>query len=216
MAKKKDPVLEIHWVEVDQIKSADYNPRKITPKKKKELRESIEKFGLRDPLKLNMHPTRENVLISGHQRLKICKEIGMDKVPVTFENVPLEKEKEMNLRWNKNGGDFDLEMVIEVADRTTLLDIGFSPKELPNLMTEFEEKFKDIDTSEPVLPITPRFNEKHNYILIVTDKEIDHTWLTNLLELGKQKCYKSENTGIGKVIKVSDFQKLYKKWTLKS
>ena len=215
MAKKtqKDPVLEISWVDVESLKTADYNPRKITPKKKKELRDSIEKFGLRDPLKVNKHPERENVLISGHQRLKICKELGMKQVPVTFEHLTLEQEKEMNLRWNKNGGDFDLEMVVTLADRTTLMDIGFSEKELGKVLTEFEDKFNAIDTTQPELPITPKFNEKHNYVLIVTDKEIDFTWLTNLLELGKQKCYKSENTGQGKVLRVQDFQKLFKKWT---
>ena len=108
-----------------------------------------------------------------------------------------------------------MSLVNEVADREILINIGFGDNELDKVLTEFQEKFADIDTSEPVLPIAPRFNEKHNYILIVTNKEIDHTWLTNLLELGKQKCYKSENTGIGKVISVLDFQKLYKRWTSK-
>jgi hypothetical protein len=51
--------------------------------------------------------------------------------------------------------------------------------------------------------------------MIVTDKEIDHTWLLNLLELGKSKCFKSENTGIAKVITAKDFQKLYRVWTSK-
>lgn len=213
MAKtQKDPLLEIHWLEIDVIKSADYNPRKITPKKKKELRDSIEKFGLRDPLKVNQHPSRKNVLISGHQRLKICKDLGMAKVPVTFENLTLAKEKEMNLRWNKNGGEFDLALVNDVADREILLDIGFASSDLDAVLTEFEEKFEDVDTDDPVYPIAQKFNEKYDYIMIATRTEMDFTWLSNILEIERGIDYKSKNMGICRVIPVSQFQKLYKTW----
>ena len=215
MAKKKkeNPLLEIHWVDIDILNEAEYNPRKITPKKKKELRDSMEKFGFRDPLKVNMHPDRENILISGHQRLKIARELGIEKIPVTFEHLSIDKEKEMNLRWNKNGGDFDLEMVVGMADRTTLLDIGFNANELPDLLTEFEEKFADIDTSEPVYPITPKFNEKYDYVMIFSRTEMDMTWLKNILNIQRSIDYKSKNMGDCRVIDVKDFQKLYKTWT---
>lgn len=217
MAKKTEtnPELEIHWVEIDTLNEAEYNPRKITPKKKKELRDSIEKFGLRDPLKVNMNPERMNVLISGHQRLKICRELGMTKVPVTYENLTLEQEKEMNLRWNKNGGDFDLERVIEMADRTVLLDIGFNTSEIGKVLSEFEEKFNEIDTSEPVYPIAPKFNEKYDYIMIFAKSEMDFTWLKNVFGIVRAKDYKSNNMGECRVIMVNEFQKLYNEWTSK-
>ena len=211
----KTPNLEIHWVDINSLNEAEYNPRKITPKKKKELRDSIEKFGFRDPLKVNQYPERENILISGHQRLKIAKELGLEKVPVTYEYVDLDKEKEMNLRWNKNGGDFDIEMVTVMADRSTLLDIGFSASELPKLMTDFEDKFNEIDTSEPVYPIAPKFNEKYDYVMIMTKTEMDFTWLKNVLGIVRKIDYKSNNMGECRVIMVNDFQKLHKEWTSK-
>ena len=215
MAEKKTetPRLEIHYVPVEQIIEAEYNPRKISPKKKKELRDSIEKYGLRDSLKINTYKGRENILISGHQRLKIAKEMGFTEVPVTHEFLNLDDEKEMNLRFNKNGGEFDLELVATMADRADLLDIGFSEKELPKLFTDFEEKFNGIDADSPVYPITPKFNEKYDFLMIFTESEMDFQWLKNLMEVEPSKEYKTERVGDCRVINVKKFQELHKLWT---
>jgi len=217
MSKKTEiPNLEIHWIDINLINEAEYNPRKITPKKKKELRESMEKFGLRDPLKINMNPDRLHVLISGHQRLKIAKELDFEKVPVTYEYLTLEEEQEMNLRWNKNGGEFDMDLVLGMGDRQMLLEIGFSASELPKLLTDFEEKFNEIDVSTPVYPIVPKFNEKYDFVMILTTTEMDYNWLKNVLELTQAIDYKSTSIGECRVITVQQFQKLHKEWKSKS
>lgn len=212
MIKKETKDLEIHYVDIETIKEAEYNPRKISPKKKKELIESIEKYGIRDALKINKYKGRENVLISGHQRLKIAKKLGYKKVPVTYEYLDLANEKEMNLRWNKNGGDFDLLKVQDVADRDLLLTIGFMEKELNSVLTDFEQKFEDVNTDDPVYPITPKFNEKYDYVMILTSTEMDFNWLSNILELETSKDYKSSTIGLSRVINVSKFQNLFKQW----
>ena len=51
-----------------ELIGAEYNPRKISEKQKKDLRESLEKFGFVDPVIVNTHPERENIIIGGHQR----------------------------------------------------------------------------------------------------------------------------------------------------
>jgi len=213
--KQESPILEIHQMNIDEINEAEYNPRKITPKKKKELRDSMVKYGIREPLKINMHPDRKNVLISGHQRLKIAKELGFKTVPVTHEYKDLEDEQEMNLRLNKNGGEFDLEMVANMADRSKLLEIGFLEKELPKVYTDFEDKFNEIDETEPVYPIVPKFNEKYELVVIMCKTEMDFNWISNLFEFEKEQDYKSNNVGESRVLMVDKFQKLYKKWTKK-
>ena len=212
----KVPDLEIHWVDIEVPIESEYNPRKITPKKKKELMESIQKYGLRDPLKLNKYKGRENILISGHQRLQVAKDLGHKKVPVTYENLPIAEEKEMNLRWNKNAGVFDMEKVITLADREKLYEIGFENKELPKLLSDFEEKFAMIDTEAPVYPIAPKFSEHYDFIMIFTETELDYMWLKNTFGLETKQNYKSQQVGECRVIKVSEFMKLYEKWTAKS
>jgi len=101
--------LKITFVKVDSLKVATFNPRKWDDAKKAKLRESIERFGLVDPLIVNSNPARKNVLIGGHFRLLIARELGYKDVPVVYLDIPdIEKEKELNLRLNKNVGEWSL------------------------------------------------------------------------------------------------------------
>ena len=50
---------------------ATYNPRQISTKDYNSLKQSIKKFGMVDPIIAN----KDNTVIGGHQRLKICKEL---------------------------------------------------------------------------------------------------------------------------------------------
>jgi ParB-like chromosome segregation protein Spo0J len=69
--------MKIEKIEINKLKPAAYNPRQINTKQYKDLKQSIEKFGLVDPIIIN-----ENgyVVIGGHQRLKICKELKHKEV----------------------------------------------------------------------------------------------------------------------------------------
>ena len=67
--------MEIINVNIKNINISEYNPRKLSPVDKKQLKLSIEKFGIVDPLILNNNISRKNILIGGHQRLKIWKSL---------------------------------------------------------------------------------------------------------------------------------------------
>ena len=122
--------LRINFVKIDSLKASTYNPRKWDDAKKEKLRESIERFGLVDPLIVNSNPKRKNILIGGHFRLKVAKELGYKEVPVVFLDISdIEKEKELNLRLNKNVGEWDLELLKEF-DLGVLLEVGFNDEDL--------------------------------------------------------------------------------------
>ena len=57
--------LNIKKIKIDDIKPASYNPRKIDTKNFKKLSDSIEKFGLVDPIIINL---KNHNIIGGHQR----------------------------------------------------------------------------------------------------------------------------------------------------
>ena len=57
--------------EIDKINEAEYNPRELSKKQHEDLYDSIRKFGLVDPILININPERKNIVIGGHQRLKI-------------------------------------------------------------------------------------------------------------------------------------------------
>ncbi|MFH1694551.1 MAG: DNA methyltransferase [Patescibacteria group bacterium] len=131
--KTLDSALRIQYIPVSEIKPAVYNPRKHTDEAAEHLRESIKRFGLVDPLVCNNAPGRENVLIGGHFRLKIAKEMGHKEVPVVYITIPdLEREKELNLRLNKNVGEFNLALLAEY-DESFLKDIGFDSEDLDDI-----------------------------------------------------------------------------------
>ena len=61
--------IQIEYVSIDLLKSADYNPRKWDSEAEKELKESIGRFGIVDPLLVNSADNRKNIVIGGHFRL---------------------------------------------------------------------------------------------------------------------------------------------------
>jgi DNA modification methylase len=106
------------------------------------LKESILRFDMVDPVIANSAPERMNVLIGGHMRLKALKELGRETVPVVYINIPeLEREKELNIRLNKNTGEFDLDLLADFSE-AFLTDVGFSSEEI-------DEIFPDEDNPTP-------------------------------------------------------------------
>lgn len=117
-------------VSINELVPADYNPRKHDEAATEQLKQSIKKFGLVDPIIVNSAQVRKNVIIGGHFRWEVAKEMGYETVPVVYVEIPdLEREKELNLRLNKNTGEFDWDLLKEF-DASLLKDIGFSSSEL--------------------------------------------------------------------------------------
>tara|TARA_R110002020_G_scaffold106714_1_gene248236 strand:+ start:289 stop:1020 length:732 start_codon:yes stop_codon:yes gene_type:complete len=118
--------MKINKVKITDLKLADYNPRRLTTKQYNDLKSSLEKFGLVDPIIVNS----DNTVIGGHQRLKIIKELGATEVPTVRLNLSKEDEKELNIRLNKNTGEFDLDILANNFDIDELKDWGFKEIEL--------------------------------------------------------------------------------------
>jgi DNA modification methylase len=125
--------IQIRYVPIDDIKPSEYNPRKQTQPQFDSLKEGVTKYGLVDPVICNSAKGRENVLIGGHFRLKVAKELGFTEMPVVYVNIEdLDKEKELNVRLNKNLGEFDFELLKGFGEEF-LGSVGFSTEELDNI-----------------------------------------------------------------------------------
>ncbi len=135
--------MKIDQIDVSILQASTYNPRKWSDKAVSDMRESITRFGLCDPLIVNGAPERKNIVIGGHLRLKVAKDLGFTEVPVVYLNIPeLEREQELNLRLNKNVGDWDEEL-LKLFDTNLLLDVGFTPDELNNFFDDVLEVSDD-------------------------------------------------------------------------
>lgn len=115
---------------ISELKPAEYNPRRLTEKQEKHLTASLTEFGLVDPIIVNTNPERKDVVIGGHQRLKVWKKLGNKEIDCVELDLSLEKEKELNVRLNKNTGEFDFDILKVEFEVDELLQWGFEPMEL--------------------------------------------------------------------------------------
>lgn len=124
------PNLKIQTIKISELKAAVYNPRKWSEEATEQLAESIRKYGLVDPILVNGAAKRKNIVIGGHFRLKVAKDLGYKEVPVVYVDIAdIQREKELNIRLNKNLGDWDYELLAKF-DESLLTDIGFTSEEL--------------------------------------------------------------------------------------
>lgn len=130
--------LKIVSKKISELNEADYNPRQLTNKQHEDLKDSLEKFGFVDPIIVNINPKRQNVVIGGHQRLKVAKLMAMSEVPCVELNLSKTKERELNVRLNKNSGGWDWDKLANQFDLNELLDWGFEEKEILWVDNQFD------------------------------------------------------------------------------
>lgn len=145
----------MHIIEkkITELKPAEYNPRQIDKSAFEQLKKSLESFECVEPIVINTHEGRENIVVGGHQRLRAMKALKYKVVPCVEVNLPIEKEKELNIRLNKNTGDFDFDMLANNFDLEDLIDWGFDADDfdigvdevdLPELATGEKEPFQQM------------------------------------------------------------------------
>ena len=134
--------MKITLIKIDSLKPSLYNPRQITGKQYEDLKKSIDKFGMCKPIVININPERLYNVIGGHQRLQILREMGAEKVPTVSVNLSEEDEKELNVRLNKNGGQWDIDLLSNF-DVVDLKEWGFKDIELGFNIDKIDED-KDI------------------------------------------------------------------------
>ena len=146
--------MKIEKIKINKLKPAFYNPRQISTKQYKDLKESIEKFHLCKPLIVN----KDLTVIGGHQRLKICKELRYTEIDCVVLDLSKEEERELNIRLNKSGGewDFDLLSNFEIEE---LKDWGFKEIELGLNIDKID------NDEEP---------KDDNYIITITESNISN------------------------------------------
>lgn len=141
--------MKIQKVAINRINPAAYNPRKdLTPSdlEYKQLLRSMEEFGCVEPLVWNR---RTGNLVGGHQRFKILLAKSLKKVEVSVVDLPLEKEKTLNIALNKIQGDWDehkLALLLDELTKVPEFDVGLTGFETEEI-TELLDRALYTDTS---------------------------------------------------------------------
>ena len=130
--------------DINSLIFAEYNPRQLTKDQYQNLKDSISRFGLVDPIIVNNNKDRKNIIVGGHQRVKVAKDMKIEFVPVLEVDLTYEKERELNIRLNKNTGEWDMDNLANFFDMEELIEWGFDDIEL-----QLKEKYwKEPDEKE--------------------------------------------------------------------
>ena len=108
---------------VASISEWDKNPRKLIKKKLEDLKKSISKFGMCEPIVINTNGS----ICGGHGRKKALIELKVKDVDCYVPNRALtDKEfEELNIRLNANiAGEFDNKLLSEYFKKDELIDWG--------------------------------------------------------------------------------------------
>ena len=116
--------------DINSLIFAEYNPRQLTKDQYQNLKDSISRFGLVDPIIVNSNKDRKNIIVGGHQRVKVAKDMDIEFVPVVEVDLTYEKERELNIRLNKNTGEWDMDILANNFDIEELTDFGFNDEDL--------------------------------------------------------------------------------------
>ena len=115
--------LNIVYVPIKELKPSEYNPRKISKESFEQLKESIRRFQMVDPIIVNAAPNRRNIVIGGHMRLRGARELGFKEIPVVYVKIPdIKQEQELNIRLNKNTGEWDFSLLANLRSRLNYKD----------------------------------------------------------------------------------------------
>ena len=196
--------MDFEKINITEIVPAEYNPRRISEEEFLKLQNSIESFGLVDPIIINL---KNNHIIGGHQRYDVLLEeyvgsgeyeqlniIRLGDIGWCFSdedmNVESEKtEKMLNIALNKISGQWDepkLQRVLEdIAFDFNINSIGFG--DLADItLDKINDEYKTDTNSERLIEVKDnavfRF-DKYTF-LVPYEKYMD--WDTRLLSEAEQ------------------------------
>lgn len=124
--------IKIEWTlekrKIHELKEYEKNPRTLTKDQESHLKASIEKFGLIDKPIINT----DNCIIGGHQRLRVLTKLKIKEIECYVPNQFLDEKQveELNIRLNKNHGNFDFDVLANLFDPVELVQWGFNAEDL--------------------------------------------------------------------------------------
>ena len=194
--------LNIKKIKIDDIKPASYNPRKIDTKNFKKLSDSIEKFGLVDPIIINL---KNHNIIGGHQRFDYLyyekKDtelhlIELGDIGWVFSDTDLSikdenHEKALNLALNRISGEWKYDELNNILDELAEVNL--------DEITGFEYNLDDIEYEYVPLEYEDEDDLKDELIDEIEEIEEDYKPQTpvedNIIEtnIPKGSLYKNLN-----------------------
>lgn len=211
---KKEDAFKVHWVEIDKLKRAKYNPKKDIKAGDKDylqIRESLKLHGIGDPEIINYDLT----LIDGHQRITVIDDLlrqGFEVQGMRGRKVPCwvmyiqdkNQEAALNIGLDRIRGKFDWpkmrDILLEIDSGKFDVEVtGFGATDIERLVTRFGDEYV-----KPELEFAEDLLLEHNYVILYFDNPFDWEVAKEVFGLEKKKQGIDErkmSVGIGRVVR---------------
>jgi hypothetical protein len=193
-------------VKISEVKVNPNNPRLIKDEKFKKLVQSIKDF----PEMLNIRPivvNKEMIILGGNMRYKACVEVGLKEIPIIVTDLTEEQQKEFLIKDNVSGGEWDWDVLANEWNDETLsswgIDFEFN-KDIDQL--SFKDKMSLYGDHNCLYPIVPKYDEKQELFIIISENEIDANWLREKLGMQKMSSYKNSEISKSNIIHINDLK----------
>jgi len=143
--------MEIVNKKISDLKPRPDNPRQSNKSQEDDLKKSLEKFGVVEPIIFNK---QSGYIVGGHFRVRELKKMGVKEVPCVVVDLNEDDEKELNIRLNANTGAWDYDILANQWDADLLTEWGV---ELPDFTPKIKKKeeLKDFKTSHILISYNP-------------------------------------------------------------
>ena len=113
--------LKIEYININELKPYSKNAKKHPKKQIKLIKNSIEAFGMNDPIAIN----KDNLIVEGHGRVEALKQLGYDEVPcIRLDHMTDEERRAYTLAHNKVAeSDWDFDLLNEEIDDILSFDM---------------------------------------------------------------------------------------------
>ena len=147
--KRNDMIIEKK--KISDLKPAPYNPRKSNEKQEANLKKSLEKFGVVEPIVFNK---QTGYIVGGHFRVRELKKLGYKEVDCVIVDLNEDDEKELNIRLNANTGEWDWEDLGINWDADKLDEWGLELEVFDVELPEYDELSSEGEVKAASLKIT--------------------------------------------------------------
>jgi len=131
--------MKIELKKLSDLKPAPYNPRQSNGEQEKQLKSSLEKFGVVEPIIFNK---QTGFIVGGHFRIRELKKLGYKEIECVIVDLNEADEKELNIRLNANTGSWDWDELANNWDSELLSDWGLEiPGFEPTILEAQEDDF---------------------------------------------------------------------------
>lgn len=155
--------MKIITIPIENITPYENNAKVHTETQIKQIKNSIEQFGMNDPIAIWGD---ENIIVEGHGRLEALKQLGYEEVDcIRLDHLTDEERRAYTLAHNKltMNTDFDFAKLQEELENISSIDmeeLGFIEVDDINIDDFFEDKEPVEKEKEPKMVQCPHCGEK--------------------------------------------------------